>query len=64
MTPTLNSDPNYNKIFPSENSAVEFGTEVIIECKYGSKFRNLSLYCGESSLSKYDLLGDNLTCPG
>ncbi|XP_056017716.1 sushi, von Willebrand factor type A, EGF and pentraxin domain-containing protein 1-like isoform X1 [Ostrea edulis] len=63
MTPTLNSDPYYNKIFPSENSAVEFGTEVIIECKYGSKFRNLSLYCGESSLSKYNLLGDNLTCP-
>lgn len=61
--PALNSDPNYNRIIPNDTS-VDFGTDVTIECRYGTRFRNLSLYCGESGVATYTLLGDNLTCPG
>lgn len=64
MTPSLTADPNYNRIIPNENVTVMFGDSVIIECKYGTTFRNLSLYCGESGVAQYDLLGDNRTCPG
>lgn len=61
--PALSSDPNYNRIIPNDTS-VDFGTDVTIECRYGTGFRNLSLYCGESGVATYTLLGDNLTCPG
>lgn len=64
VTPNLSADPNYNRIFPNENTSVDFGTDVTIECRYGTGFRNLSLYCGESGVATYTLLGDNLTCPG
>uniref|UniRef100_K1PSV5 C4b-binding protein alpha chain n=1 Tax=Magallana gigas TaxID=29159 RepID=K1PSV5_MAGGI len=63
VTPNLSADPNYNRIFPNENTSVDFGTDVTIECRYGTGFRNLSLYCGESGVAIYRLLGDNLTCP-
>ncbi|XP_065921906.1 CUB and sushi domain-containing protein 3 [Magallana gigas] len=63
VTPNLSADPNYNIIFPNENTSVDFGTDVTIECRYGNGFRNLSLYCGESGVATYELLGDNLTCP-
>lgn len=61
--PALSSDPNYNRIIPNDTS-VDFGTDVTIECRYGTGFRNLSLYCGEGGVATYTLLGDNLTCPG
>lgn len=60
--PALSSDSNYNRIIPNDTS-VDFGTDVTIECSYGTGFRNLSLYCGESGVATYELLGDNLTCP-
>uniref|UniRef100_A0A8W8JNR8 Sushi, von Willebrand factor type A, EGF and pentraxin domain-containing protein 1 n=1 Tax=Magallana gigas TaxID=29159 RepID=A0A8W8JNR8_MAGGI len=62
IIPALSSDPNYNRIIPNDTS-VDFGTDVTIECRYGTGFRNLSLYCGESGVATYTLLGDNLTCP-
>ncbi|XP_062612280.1 sushi, von Willebrand factor type A, EGF and pentraxin domain-containing protein 1-like, partial [Saccostrea cucullata] len=63
MTPGLTSDPNYNRIFPNESTRVDFGSLIIIECRYGTKYRNLSLYCGENGLSTYRLFGDTLRCP-
>lgn len=63
LIPVLSSDPNYKRIIPNDTS-VDFGTDVTIECRYGTGFRNLSLYCGESGVATYELLGDNLTCPG
>lgn len=59
----LSSDLNYNRIILNDIS-VDFGIDVIIECRYGIGFRNLFLYCGESGVVIYILLGDNFICLG
>lgn len=60
----LSVDFNYNRIFLNENISVDFGIDVIIECRYGIGFCNLFLYCGESGVVIYRLLGDNFICLG
>ena len=63
-TPAMADIERSTNIYPAESMTVNYGTEVKIECQYGSVRINRTLYCSYKGNGKYDLLGDEPVCPG
>ncbi|XP_063446928.1 sushi, von Willebrand factor type A, EGF and pentraxin domain-containing protein 1-like [Mytilus trossulus] len=62
-TPTTGSIERSTNIYPA-GPTVDYNKEVNIECQYGSKKMNRTLYCSYNVMnSEYELLGDAQECP-
>jgi hypothetical protein len=47
-----------------KSTSVPYGEVVHIECQYGSKRINRTLYCSYKGNGMYSLQGDSAECPG
>ena len=63
-TPTMITIPRSVNIYPGESTSVPYGEVVHIECQYGSKRINRTLYCSYKGNGMYSLQGDSAECPG
>lgn len=65
LKPLANEIDQAVEVYPKTVPRVDYGTEVNIECQYGSQMINRTLYCSYNVMTgQYEMMGDAAECPG